>query len=83
MVAAHGERLGRLSACARRMDALPITELGDVSYKSRNPGVMRACGHDGHTAMLLAAAAHLTQTRRFAGRCILFFNRPRRNWRYA
>ncbi|WP_434640575.1 M20 aminoacylase family protein [Klebsiella sp. I138] len=49
------------------MDALPITELGDVSYRSRNPGVMHACGHDGHTAMLLAAASHLAQTRRFRG----------------
>ncbi|MDG1643800.1 amidohydrolase [Klebsiella huaxiensis] len=49
------------------MDALPITEQGDVSYKSRNPGVMHACGHDGHSAMLLATAAHLAQTRRFRG----------------
>ncbi|EPU3778272.1 M20/M25/M40 family metallo-hydrolase, partial [Klebsiella pneumoniae] len=37
------------------MDALPITELGSVSYRSRRAGVMHACGHDGHTAMLLAA----------------------------
>ena len=49
------------------MDALPITELSGVGYKSRNPGVMHACGHDGHSAMLLATAAHLAQTRRFRG----------------
>ncbi|WEF30032.1 M20 family metallopeptidase [Klebsiella aerogenes] len=49
------------------MDALPIAEQGEVEYRSRHPGVMHACGHDGHTAMLLAAAAHLAQTRRFSG----------------
>lgn len=49
------------------MDALPITELSDVSYKSHNKGVMHACGHDGHTAILLAAAKHLSETRDFSG----------------
>ncbi|AKL27229.1 TPA: amidohydrolase [Klebsiella pneumoniae] len=49
------------------MDALPITELGEASYKSRNKGVMHACGHDGHTAILLAAAKHLSETRNFSG----------------
>ncbi|MEZ0581461.1 M20 aminoacylase family protein [Erwinia sp. STN24] len=49
------------------MDALPITELGDAPWRSSQPGVMHACGHDGHTAMLLAAAKHLSATRRFSG----------------
>ncbi|MCG8708273.1 amidohydrolase [Brenneria sp. 4F2] len=49
------------------MDALPITELGEASHKSRNKGVMHACGHDGHTAILLAAAKHLSETRNFSG----------------
>jgi hippurate hydrolase len=52
---------------ARRYGRAADHRAGDVSYKSRNPGVMHACGHDGHTAMLLAAAAHLAQTRRFRG----------------
>lgn len=49
------------------MDALPITELGSADHRSTTPGVMHACGHDGHTAILLAAARHLSTTRRFSG----------------
>ncbi len=49
------------------MDALPMQEANDFAHASRHPGVMHACGHDGHTVMLLAAARHLAQTRNFDG----------------
>ncbi|WP_338563716.1 M20 aminoacylase family protein [Erwinia sp. E_sp_B01_3] len=49
------------------IDALPIAELSEVSYRSTNPGCMHACGHDGHTAILLAAARQLSETRNFHG----------------
>ncbi len=49
------------------MDALPITEANAFAHRSRHDGVMHACGHDGHTAMLLGAARYLAETRRFSG----------------
>ena len=55
------------------MDALPIHEATGLDYASRIPGKMHACGHDGHTAMLLAAARHLAQSRSFDGTLHLIF----------
>ena len=55
------------------MDALPITEVTNLAYASTNPGVMHACGHDGHTTMLLGAAKHLAESRDFAGTVVLIF----------
>ncbi|MGA8196778.1 MAG: M20 aminoacylase family protein [Acetobacteraceae bacterium] len=49
------------------MDALPIEEVNDFAYRSRNAGKMHACGHDGHTTMLLGAARYLAETRDFNG----------------
>ena len=55
------------------MDALPIEEATGLSYKSTVPGKMHACGHDGHTAMLLGAARYLAETRNFAGTAVVIF----------
>ena len=55
------------------MDALPIEEATSVPYKSTVPGKMHACGHDGHTAMLLGAARYLAETRNFAGTAVVIF----------
>jgi amidohydrolase len=55
------------------MDALPIREETGLPHASRNPGVMHACGHDGHTAMLLGAAKYLAETRNFDGTVYLIF----------
>lgn len=55
------------------MDALPIRETPGLDYESVHPGVMHACGHDGHTATLLGAARYLAATRRFSGRVVLIF----------
>jgi amidohydrolase len=55
------------------IDALPITERNSFAHASRHPGKMHACGHDGHTAMLLAAAKHLATHRQFDGTVYLIF----------
>jgi len=55
------------------MDALPIAESTNLPYASKTQGVMHACGHDGHTAMLLGAARYLAETRNFAGKAVVIF----------
>jgi amidohydrolase len=55
------------------MDALPIEEATGLPYQSTNPGKMHACGHDGHTAMLLGAARYLAETRNFTGSAVVIF----------
>jgi len=64
---------GRTIGLRADMDALPIEEQTNLPYRSRNPGKMHACGHDGHTAMLLGAARHLARSRDFKGRAVLIF----------
>ena len=65
----HNRRVGLRAD----MDALPIMEATGLGHASTNPGVMHACGHDGHTTMLLGAARYLASTRNFHGSVVLIF----------
>lgn len=67
---------GRCVALRADTDALPITEMNDVSYKSQNEGVMHACGHDAHTAILLGVAIILNEIKDQFDGCVKLFFQP-------
>ncbi|MCU0802578.1 MAG: M20 family metallopeptidase [Rhodobacteraceae bacterium] len=69
----RSDTAGRVIGLRADMDALPITEQTGLDYASTIPGKMHACGHDGHTAMLLGAAKYLAETRNFDGKVVLIF----------
>ena len=71
----HGktDTSGKVIALRADMDALPIHEQTGLDYASKTPNAMHACGHDGHTAMLLGAAKYLAETRNFDGKVVVIF----------
>ena len=71
----HGKRndAKRMIGLRADMDALPMREENDFSWRSTTQGLMHGCGHDGHTTMLLGAARHLAATRNFNGSAVLIF----------
>jgi hippurate hydrolase len=69
----NGQGAGRTIGLRADMDALPMEEVTGLDYASTVKGAMHACGHDGHTTMLLGAAKYLAETRNFGGRVALIF----------
>jgi amidohydrolase len=73
IIKGRSDTSGRVIGLRADMDALPIAEITGADYASTVPGKMHACGHDGHTAMLLGAAKYLAETRNFDGTVALIF----------